>query len=467
MSTNRNIIHKKIQWHQSVDNDWHILDYQDIVGGIIQWKNILHEIANLSSGEKFGVGSSYCNYAYLTAIFAGIELGGNIIVMPGTESGKRLIGPITAWIHEDNYEKAISDGSVVGYSYSIPWSTFDSFRSQFDTYDHLDILDHDPDKILLTTTTSGSSGIPKVVEYSHRLFDDIRERSIKIFDFKDDDRILHLSNMHHGGTGGVFFLPSLSACKYHYYFDGLNFQKTKELVDFIKKTKITKAMFPSNFLVDKFLQNLSWLDHDMEIFVNQANHKNWVDLVKQKNIKAIHSLFGSTETLGPIFLNTIHRDSGPDHDVLNYGKLLDDFYSIQLQDNHVVVNLKNHYQEIINDCFDLDQHGNHIFRTRTDLIRTNDVVISMKTLNHLAQTIMGNNGVIVPDPVMNKIYVVYTGDLIDPGAALSKINAQLGAIDPTLKVHHNECLDLERFITGIKLSLENIRSYFRKKYILT
>lgn len=466
MSTNRTIIHKEIQWYQPLDNGWHILNYQDIVDSILHWKNILVELANFKPGEKFGVGSSYCDLTYLTAIFAGIELGGKIIVMPSTYSGKKLIGPISTWIYQDDFSKGISDGTTVGHAHNIPWSTFFSFKSRYNTFDHLDHRACCDTDTVLTTTTSGSGGTPRVVEYSHRLFDDIRQRSIKIFDLKADDRILHLSNMHHGGTGGVFFLPSLSACRYHYYFDGLNLDKIKELVDLVKQEKITKAMFPNNLVVDRFLKELSWLDHDMEIYVNQANDKNWVKLVKQKNIKAIHSLFGSTETLGPIFLNTIHRYSDLDHDVLNYGKLLDDFYSIQLQDNHVVVNLKNHYQEIINDCFDLDQHGNHIFQARADLIRINDVVISMKTLNHLAQTIMNHDGVIVPDPVVNKIYVVYTRNLIDHSAALAKINAQLRAISPVLEINDSECLDLEQFITGIKLSLENIRSYFRKKNIL-
>jgi hypothetical protein len=323
MSTSRNIIHHEIQWHQPISSGWHIINYEDIVGGIVQWKNILYEQANFKFGEKFGVGGRQCDYGYLTAIFAGIELGGKIIVMPTTNSGQQLIGPISAWLYEDQVEKAIRDGNTVGTNCAIPWSTFYNFKSKFDTFEHLAQIERSPDDMVLTTTTSGTTGIPKVIEYSHRLFDDVRERSIKIFNLNQNDRVLHLSNMHHGGTGGVFFLPSLSACKYHYYFNGLEpvVNKIDELIKLIKTEKISKAMFPNNLLVDEFLKKLDWLDHDFEIYVNQSNRMDWVNAVKRTNVKAIHSLFGSTETLGPIFLNTITRNSGPDHDVLNYGKL--------------------------------------------------------------------------------------------------------------------------------------------------
>lgn len=466
MSISRNIIRKDIQWYQPTASGWHILDYNDIVGGIIHWKNILYEQANFEPGQKFGVGSSYCDYNYLTAIFAGIELGGKIIVMPVTESGKKLIGPMSVWIYQDSVNKAISDGKIVGHTHAIPWSTSGLFKSKFDVFDHLSQIERQPNEIVLTTTTSGSTGTPRVIEYSHRLFDDIRERSIRIFNLKENDRVLHLSNMHHGGTGGVFFLPSLSACKHHYYFDGLNFSNVKQLVDLIKKEKITKAMFPNNLLVEKFLQELPWIDHDLEIFVNQANNKDWVRLLKLTNIKAIHSLFGSTETLGPIFLNTITRDTASDFDVLNYGKLLDDFYTVDVYEDGTVVKLKHHYQEVLNDCFVLDQQGNHIFQARTNLVRINDFFIPLKEINNLSQELMGNNGVIVPDTITNKVYVAYTKDIVDPDSTLHNINNRLKLMSPVLQVDHSMCVDFEQFYAGIKLSLENIRICFRNKFNL-
>lgn len=465
-STSRNTIRKDIQWHQPDTNGWRIIDYDDIVGGIVQWKNILYEQANFAAGQKFGVGSNYCDYNYLTAIFAGIELGGKIIVMPSTDSGKKLIGPMSAWIYQDGNNKAIKDGKSVGHDYAIPWSIFDSFTSKFDVFDHLNQVTRKPDEIILTTTTSGSTGTPRVVEYSHRLFDDIRARSIRIFNLREDDRVLHLSNMHHGGTGGVFFLPSLSACRYHYYFDGLNFANVKQLVELVKKEKITKAMFPNNLLVERFLQELSWIDHDLEIYVNQANSRDWIRLLKQTNVKAIHSLFGSTETLGPIFLNTITRDTSLDHNVLNYGKLLDDFYNVEVRQDRTVVKLKNHYQEVLSDCFVLDEKGNHIFQARANLVRVNDHLVSLQEVNNIAQELMGPNGVIVPDTVTNKIYVAYTTDLADADKILREINRRLNLISPVLQVDHSMLVNFEQFYVGIKISLENIRLCFRAKFNL-
>ena len=188
MSTSRNVIHPEIQWYQPSDTGWHIVDYNDIVGGIIQWKNILYEQTNFKPGQKFGVGSRQCDYTYLTAIFAGIELGGKIIVMPSTASGKQLIGPIAAWLYEDNVTKAIHDGNAVMAEHTIPWSTFYSFESKFKSFAHLQQTDRSSKEIVLTTTTSGSTGTPRVIDYSHQLFDDVRARSIKIFKLDQEPR---------------------------------------------------------------------------------------------------------------------------------------------------------------------------------------------------------------------------------------------------------------------------------------
>lgn len=467
MSTSRNIIHPEIQWYQPSGKNWHIVNYNDIVGGIIQWKNILHEQTNFRLGQKFGVGSSQCDYTYLTAIFAGIELGGKIIVMPSTASGKKLIGPITAWLYEDHVTKAIHDGNEVMAKHTIPWSTFYNFESKFKSFAHLQQTNRSPDEIVLTTTTSGSTGTPRVIEYSHQLFDDVRARSIKIFKLDQEDRVLHLSNMHHGGTGGVFFLPSLSACKYHYYFNGLSADlDIDHLIELIKQEKISKAMFPNNLLVDKFLSKLTWLDHDFEIYVNQANSKSWIEHVSRTNIKAIHSLFGSTETLGPIFLNTITRNSKLDHNVLNYGKLLDDHYSVDCRNGCTVVTIKNHYQETLSDQFVVGADNDYIFQSRTTLIRINECIISLADITKLTQELLGNDGVIVPDTVTNKIYVAYTDKLVDPSHTINQLNCQLSAMSPLLQVDHADCIDLNQFITGIKLSIENLRAHFRQKYKL-
>ena len=467
MSTSRNVIHPEIQWYQPSDTGWHIVDYNDIVGGIIQWKNILYEQTNFKPGQKFGVGSSHCDYTYLTAIFAGIELGGKIIVMPSTASGKQLIGPIAAWLYEDNVTKAIHDGNAVMDEHTIPWSTFYSFESKFKSFAHLQQTDRSSKEIVLTTTTSGSTGTPRVIDYSHQLFDDVRARSIKIFKLDQEDRVLHLSNMHHGGTGGVFFLPSLSACKYHYYFNGLaDNLDIDQFINLIKQEKISKAMFPNNLLVDKFLNKLDWLDHDFEIYVNQANSRSWIEHVRRTNIKAIHSLFGSTETLGPIFLNTITPNSKLDHNVLNYGKLLDDHYSVDCHNDCTVVTIKNHYQETLSDRFVVDSNNDYIFQSRTTLIRINECIISLADVTKLTQDLLGDDGVIVPDTVTNKIYVAYTDKLIDPVNVIHQLNYRLGTMSPVLQVDHADCIDLNQFVTGIKLSIENLRDHFRQKYKL-
>jgi hypothetical protein len=152
--------------------------------------------------------------------------------------------------------------------------------------------------------------------------------------------------------------------------------------------------------------------------------------------------------------------------VLNYGKLLDDHYQIDCRSNCTVVTIKNHYQEILSDCFAIDSNGDHIFQSRTTLIRINDCTVSLRDLNKLTHDLLGDNGVIVPDTVTNKIYVAYTDKLIDPDHTLHNVNLGLKSISPVLQIDHANCVDLDQFVSGIKLSIENLRAHFRQTYQL-
>ena len=111
-------------------------------------------------------------------------------------------------------------------------------------------------------------------------------------------------------------------------------------------------------------------------------------------------------------------------------------------------------------------NNDYIFQSRTTLIRINECIISLADIAKLTQDLLGNDGVIVPDTVTNKIYVAYTDKLIDPVNVIHQLNYRLGTMSPVLQVDHADCIDLNQFVTGIKLSIENLRDHFRQKYKL-
>lgn len=460
------ILHPDIHWHQATPDGWHIVNYNEMQSGITQWKNILTEVAEFKPGHKFAIEAGIISYPYITGLFAGIELGGRFVVTGSLHpESKNAMAPTQVWMY--NNADAKDKGKNIGAINSIPWDMFYTFESKHNTFEHLDQYQPSATDPIIFTATSGTTGPVKVIEYNHSLVSTVIARSKKIFNFVPEDRVLHLSYINHGPTAAVFFFPALSSAKYHYSLSSTFPYLIDDIVELVKKERITKAMFPNNFVLDQFLQKVGYVEHDLDIYINQANYKNWAHLAKKANIRSVNSLFGSTETMGPIFLNTITRDTNEEtFNPLNYGPLLDDHFSVELSPANTVVTINGYYKTVLNDAFVLDEHGNHHYQSRTDLIRIHDVVIPMKFVEDINYDYAAKGiCVFVPDIVFNKIYCMFDSSISksDVQMHLEHLNEKLSTLSPLLKIDEYDSMPLEEYLSSIKLSLGNIRLFFRLK----
>jgi hypothetical protein len=473
----RNWIRSDVQWYQYNTERTERLTFthKDIAEATDHWKNIIVENSEWKPGARLAAGIHTCDIRYLSLLIATIELGGELIVTdkPATleqidQIRCRVLAPFDLFVLDDHNPdpKVLLTAEVYAKKaiYMQLWHDYVSPTCQYSNVEWAT-----PDGFMLAATSSGSTGTPKPIEWSHEFLYNLGKRASRLFDLKPEDRVLHLGSLHHGGSSGFFFFPSLNACKHHFFEYGLEGKGIPAIIEMIKKEKITKIIWPNNLLLEQFISTTPPLEHDLDLYCLQANLKTWIPMVKRSNVRSVTSIFGASEVLSPIFVNVITRDSPDDHNVLNYGKLLDDFFEVELT-NDQRFKVSNCYRGtyILNDHFELDADGNYHYVKRTDLMRINEVTLTFDECETISKKYFGiNKGYLVPDTLTNKIYLLADEEfksVIDEKLPL--INQDLANINSILKVDFVDCLPIIKFYDQIKFSYVWGKAHFREKHQL-
>jgi acyl-CoA synthetase (AMP-forming)/AMP-acid ligase II len=350
----------------------------------------------------------------------------------------------------------------------IKWEEWFTYESTTNS-SWSDVILSDPKTTMIATTTSGSTGDPKPILYPHDFMVSVAHRTADLYDYNEDDRVLHLTNLHHGGSCSTFFLPTLNRCRTHFFRQGHTDDPDmlKEVADTIVNERITKVLFPDVLNFERVTQYLPKLEHKLICFSSQSVPKTTIDTVKRTNIDTVISWFGSSETLGPLFDSRITADTdSATHDPLNYGKPLDNYYKITVEGEqlHVVSDFQDHY---INDAFVVDGQGNYHYSHRTDLLRVNHVTLNWKDLTDLLEDRFAEHRAhIVPDSTMNKMYLLidrsYCNDA-DVQEKIAAIAADLRRLSTNLDLNAYDFCNMADFYSGIKFNRQGAQNYFRQK----
>jgi hypothetical protein len=224
-------------------------------------------------------------------------------------------------------------------------------------------------------------------------------------------------------------------------------------------------VIPNRVILEELLEALPKLDHQLDLIIVQANQKIWIQQIKDKNVNSIISGYGSTETLGPVLVNTITKECSDTFDVLNYNKPLDDFFKIKIDGSKL--SIFNHLHNInasLNDSFILDQQSNFVLSGRNDIFRVNDVVLPISELEKITTEILGKNCFLVPDSVTNKLYLLCNSDSVAVVEKnISSLRTKIRNMYHNTEIDYVEFIDIELFFDQIKFSYNSARDFFRKE----
>lgn len=454
--------------------EFDMYNLSEFVESVRHWKNILGEQSNICSGSKVGAGMELLDIRYASLLYAVSELGGINLVLDKVPVGSvkkprcRVLAPFDLYIiNSSAAQSVINVGNLYANNTISADIWFDYSSTQNHRYANLSIPDSN--SIFMQSPTSGSTGEPKAISYTHGWVSALNEHCALTLNYKHTDRVLHLSNLHHGGTSCLFFFPTMRYCREHYFEHGLdaNPTKQKEIAELIVKKQINKIMFPNSLLLDQVLKIMPTVDHECYFYSLQANHKSWVAESRRTGINIV-SIFGSTETLGPVFINTIAPDTTDDHSVLNYGHPLSSFYSVEIRDQQLHVTDIVGRSNIINDQFTIDSQGNYHYNSRSDLIRINEVTFEFSELHQiLVNTFSELTAALIADSTTNKIYLLVSSELqhlASTAEKITQIDHALNKVNPILKIDYVDYAELDQFLTAIKLDRLAIINYFRIKF---
>lgn len=448
--------------------------HDELIQLIDQCKTYLVKIKKVSRGQKVILANFYWP-EYLGWFYACAELGLSFVISdyPRTSVALKkleIYGDIDWVIYDDHCPDGFSSwkDKLIGH-HEI---------KNIETDSSIDIV-VTPSDILLYATTSGTTGTPKIVKYTHEFFYNLLERNAKLYDLKSSDRCFHSKNLHHGSVLGVYFLPTLKYCQNHFhapfrYILIKNQEKTLEeaegklfeaWVDMIQQERINKILLFFNQIdvFKKYLKIENKTHDDLTAYVLTKISQDDINvLVRQFGYKLV-SIFGCTETSGPLFLPYIDITNCDSYDPCNMKQPLDDFYKMAIVDGQLEVIMPNGESVCTGDKFQIIDND-WIYQGRDNLYRVNGHPIYLNVLNDAIENITNlkkeNEFDVVVDSDANQIYL-----RVDEEVDLKKINA---GIFTTLGLGYYYISKQvigkrEKYFSGIKFDPETIRLLIRNE----
>ena len=387
----------------------------------------------------------------IAAIFACLELGISIVIVDYDRPDKfkqyeymdpktDLLCPIDFFIVNSSRQNT-----------NLAKYVFFENRCNFTICLDKNILDFTPNNVILAKdktiaikcTSSGTTNTPKKVEHTHEFLKNISYRNSIFY-----NNVVALGyNLNHGSSIATYFLPALFS------------KKTTKFLNIGGFGLNTFENFP-DCKVDHFM-----ISYTADI-INFAKNKKLDDLtiytlssIPQKEVKGkfkdVISFFGSNETSGPTLVNKLSYDNF----AINKFRKIDDFFKFDLQDGNLVVTIPIYNKaHNTNDIFSVSKDY-FVFKGRNDIYRINGREVDKNILHDIVKLFLIKDFQIIYDIVENKIYIAYWNKKINDSKVLRRINKKLPYYH---KINKLSFINVEEFMSGVKMDQELLREYFRK-----
>ena len=471
---NKNLKVTSLQLDSNFNVIREVVGYESIIRKIDILKNYLLEVKNAKPGQKV-IMANFFWPDYLAWYFACAELGIIFVVSdyPKSEATLKkleIYGDIDYIIYDHhcppgfiNLKEKLIDSNYVFQTY------FDNSKTP--------ILVNE-ESVFMLSTSSGTTGTPKLISHTHGFFASLLERNASLYNLKPEQKCFHSKGLHHGSVTGVYFLPTIKYCSHHYHapFKFLPSQQkndyyvdTRDLVSgwvkMIQDEKINMCLmfYDQIECLTEFLQLGNKKHDDLTIYVLSKVKPDVINKLVGEFHYTIKSIFGCTETSGPLFLPEINKDNYQIFDSSNCGKPLDDYYNLSINDDNLLeVGMPDKTTIIPGDKF-IIHNGDYIFKGRENLYRIKGQTFYLDffndTIEQLTPLKRETDFDVIVDQDYQKIYIRLTNDY-DIHELNKKLGQHLGTSD--YYIHKKIVHPRQNFFSGIKFDPESIRIVCRQ-----
>ncbi len=313
------------------------------------------------------------------------------------------------------------------------------------------------DSIIMECTSSGTTGKPKLIKHTHEFISYVAKRNSKSF----YGGVMATRRFHHGSSFATFFLPSLMSedVERLYYMErfaeGKPFRKRAKYHNLppVSLADVDHIQFAYTKDVKQYLEMSDTPYPNLIVYTLSTIDPSWSKYLGY-SVKDIVSLFGSSETSGPILIQNLSDknfeiDRFIDPDGFYLPEVIDDKLLLVLPSYDVVANT--------GDKFERNDDESYKFCGRNDKVVINNHELYLGHLNSIANEYV-RNCLLVIDNEYDKVYLAVWEDQEDLHHKFMQLYYQF---EDRFEVSRFAVLDQKIFLSGIKIDNEAIRDYFR------
>lgn len=390
----------------------------DLCEFINYWKIKLLDLG-AKPGDKIALSFDTGEIHYYALIFTAFELGMRIVSLHRPNSEKECLSsksnahlPLDYYVYLDGYLSNPNTSFAVRHfkknskhtiSYgSLEWKTSsDKFRSTKETPVYAQA-----DDVAFCCTSSGTTGDPKLISYTHKFLYDLCQHNWKDIGYNENDTMLHYSSLNHGGVI-TLLLSALMICKGHYFQTFSSYKdKVQDDIKACIKNNVTKIFFANGGEASCFIEALHEYDlrlPNTTILLLSFICPDWCKAIKQGRLRSAASLFGCSEICGPVFLPHLDSSNVDSFNPRYLGEPMTRYYDTKIIDNRIHTKLKDGREFVFDDV--VSDEGYLISKNR--LQKINDIDINQLDIIELVGKHCSRYSFeVFIDEIYNELYLI-------------------------------------------------------------
>ena len=322
--------------------------------------------------------------------------------------------------------------------------------------------------VAVKTHSSGTTGIPKIIDYDHNLVRDLTTRLIPLFDFSDQDRPLHWKTLHHASLFLNYAIPLLAVCRDHWYVSSIMLSRNDYTAEsffqftlpFCKEQGITRLLVPYDWITNLGDSEPIDLEGKLVLHCIRGLKKNQPGVIFQKfNPKSIVDIFGCSEQ-GVMFIKNVDRTNWETFEPGMFDTVTPDL-EYKIFDTFIQARWPDRPWNTIGDIFkSTDQGLKYIGRSYTIIVDNETVAIDPLD-KYLKSLYADRQYQLVVDFECNAIYLAFFDDL--PLPTLDELNVRIAQnCHPKLAIQGTHKFDIASVNVGMKPSAPILLYAFRQ-----